>query len=333
MRKLVIRQGVLALLTCLWSPGGAQAAGQAPLARVLSPCATIQDSLIAESSALQRSRRLPGVFWTLNDSGDEARLFAIDSTGATIHPAWIENYPGLRLPNAQNLDWEDLAQDDEGNLLIGAFGNNSNARRDLGFYVLPEPNPLAVGEALALKHVFFAWPDQQDFPPTQLNFDCEAFFFSRGALHFLTKHRSDTKTRLYRLDEPPRAALPHRPWHEAFRPDVVHALTFLGEADLAGLDPQMAGPVTAADATTDGSRLAILTYAGVFVVDNPAGGAAESSGNLLAGSWRWLPIQARQCEGLALDGETLWITNEQRDIFRLPVADLAPCAPRQEPEY
>ena len=333
MNKQVMSLAALGLLSYLLSPSGARAAGQAAPARLLSPLATIQDSLIAESSALQRSRRRPGMFWTLNDSGDEARLFAIDSSGATLHPAWFEHYQGLRLPNAQNLDWEDLAQDAEGNLLIGAFGNNSNARRDLGFYVLPEPNPLAVGEALVLKHVFFAWPDQHDFPPAQLNFDCEAFFFARGALHFLTKHRSDTKTRLYRLDEPPRAALPHQPWHEAFRPDVVYPLTFLGEADVAGLRPEMAGLVTAADATLDGSRLAILTYSGVFVVDNPAGGEAERTGNLLAGAWRWLPIEARQCEGLALDGETLWITNEQREIFRLPVADLAPRTPRQGSEY
>jgi len=297
----------------------------APAVRQLAPVGWIQDSLIAESSALQASRRLPGVFWTLNDSGDEARIFAIDSAGVTIRPAWARDYRGLRVANAANLDWEALAQDDEGHLLIGACGNNSNARRDLAIYMLPEPNPRAVEDAVALKPIFFSFPDQRDFPPATRNFDCEAIFFARGAVHFLTKHRGDSRTRLYRLDPlEGERALPGRPWHETFRPDLIHPLTLLGEADVAGLDPALPGLVTDADATLDGRRVAILSYAGVFIIDNPAGGEAERTGNLLAGEWRWLPIAAQQCEGLTLAGDTLWITNEQREIFRLPVAELLP---------
>jgi hypothetical protein len=320
----------LALLPAARAAGGAPDVG-AREAGTLVPVARIAFDEIPESSALAFSRTWPGVCWTLNDSGDEARVFAIDTSGALIKPAWDEDYHGLRLAGAENLDWEDLALDDLGNLVIGAFGNNGNARRDLGVYVLPEPNPRAVSAARPLKLIPFAWPDQRDFPPAALNFDCEACFFARGALHFLTKHRADTRTRLYRLDPLPfEPVVPGRPWHEAFRADVVHPLTFLGEAGVAGLDPRVAGLVTAADATTDGRRVAILTYTGVFVVDTPPGGEAERTGDLLAGTWRWLPISAGQCEGLALDGERLWISNEQRDLFRVDLRDLVPYAPSDE---
>jgi hypothetical protein len=218
-----------------------------------------------------------------------------------------------------------MAQDGLGNLIVADLGNNGNARRDLALYVVPEPDPRAVEATRALTRILVAYPDQREFPPKARNFDCEAVFFARGALHVLTKHRSDTKTRLYRLDAPTgETADPNRPWHEAFRPDHVHVLTFLGEADVKGLQEDMAGLVTAADADLDGGRLVILTYQGLFLVENPPEGVGRRSGNLLAGTWRWLPISAEQCEAVALDGDHVWITNEQRGIFRVELKELAP---------
>ncbi|MFA7332535.1 MAG: hypothetical protein WC326_15815 [Candidatus Delongbacteria bacterium] len=313
----------LALLVLTSLLSAAPGWGAAQTASVLAPVDSLEDPQLDESSGLVRSLRLPGVFWTHNDSGDEARLFAVDSSGATLKPAWAEDYRGLRLLEAANHDWEDLAQDGEGNLIVADLGNNGSARRDLAVYVLPEPDPRAVEAVRAVTRILVAYPDQCEFPPKERNFDCEAVFFARGALHVLTKHRSDTHTRLYRLDapagQPPRT---DRPWHEAFRPDRVHALTFLGEADVAGLSSEVAGLVTAADADLDGRRLVILSYTGLFLVENDPGGPALRTGNLLAGRWRWLPIAAEQCEAVALDGGRVWITNEQRGLFRVELDQL-----------
>ncbi len=313
--------GALTLLLGAGLGGSVLAAAQL---RQLVPVDSLDSRALGESSGLVLSRRLPGVFWSHNDSGDEARIFALDSTGASIRPAWLEEDPGLRVLEAANHDWEDLALDDEGNLILADVGNNSNARRDLCLYVVPEPEPRRVEATRPLTRIQVAWPDQREFPAPDMNRDCEAVFFARGAVHFLTKHRTDRLTRLYRLDPPAGAVDPGRPWHEAFAPGRVHALTYLGEADVGGLDPQVAGLVTAADADLDGGRLVILTYTGLFLVENDPSGAGEGPGNLLAGRWSWLPISAEQCEAVALDGSRAWITNEQRGLFKVELRELGP---------
>lgn len=314
----------LTLLACLPLAGA-----DPPLTeRALEAAGRLEFAPISESSGLVKSRVWPGVFWTLNDSGDEARIFAVDGHGALIAPDWDESYAGLAISDAVNVDWEDVACDDAGHLVIGACGNNGNARRDLAVYVLPEPNPRAVNAARALKRIPFAFEDQTEFPPRARNFDCEAVFFARGALHFLTKHRSDTRTVLYRLDAPDGSrALPAgdgEPWFASFRGDLVQPARRVGEADLAGLHPDEAALVTAADCSEDGRRLAVLNYRAIWLFELSPGGPGDEEGNWLLGKRSWLPIDAAQCEAVAWDGDTLVVTNEQRDVFRVAASELRP---------
>ncbi len=95
---------------------------------------------------------------------------------------------GVRVDMAANFDWEDIAIDGI-SLYIADVGNNGNARRDLGVYVLTEPNPEAVDRTRTRKWLPVAYPDQDTFRrPAAL--DCEAVFVFGGKLHFLTKHRA-----------------------------------------------------------------------------------------------------------------------------------------------
>ena len=55
---------------------------------------------LIENSAAAMSRRQPGVFFSINDSGNEPLLFALDTTGD--RGVW-------RVANATNVDWESLA--------------------------------------------------------------------------------------------------------------------------------------------------------------------------------------------------------------------------------
>ena len=74
------------------------------------------------------------VFWVHNDSGDIARIFPVRRDGTSIIPPDSES-DGVLIKNGSNLDWEDIAFDNMGNIVIGACGNNANKRKDLGIYV------------------------------------------------------------------------------------------------------------------------------------------------------------------------------------------------------
>ena len=170
----------------------------------------------------------PDSLWWHNDSGDEARLFLTDSTG------------GLRgilpVPGAENVDWEDLTADDEGNLYVGDFGNNANRRRRLRIYRY-QP------ESGRLDSILYTYPDQREFPPPpeRANFDMEAFFWYRDSLHLFSKNRlqkGDYYTKHY--------VLPAAPGHYV--------------ADLRDSLYLKKRVVTGAAVSPDGRRITLLTY-------------------------------------------------------------------------
>lgn len=127
----------------------------------LTPYAKIDFDQIIESSGLVKSRKYPGVYWTHNDSGDSARIFAITKIGEIIKPKWFKGkYKGIKIIDASHIDWEDIAADREGNLIIGDFGNNWSARQDLSLYVIKEPNPYEILKVGIIKKIRFKYPDQ-----------------------------------------------------------------------------------------------------------------------------------------------------------------------------
>jgi len=272
----------------------------------LEPYATLQPEAIDESSGIVRSRAYPGVYWTLNDSGGEAALYPVTLEGKDIRTAWaIENdapYSGMAVVDAQNIDWEDIAIDDAGHLIIGAFGNNRNHRRDLALYIVPEVHPDFAWKTRAIRRIDFHYPDQDAFPPKDRNFDGEALFHANGKNYLLTKHRSDTRTKLYRMDQTDGGR--------------SNPLTLLDDFDIGGM-------VTAADVSADGKRLLVLTYGAIWLFEVDAGSDAYFHGRISR-----LPIRAGQCEAIAwIDEHSFVITNEQRDIFRIEADRLIPMAP------
>ncbi|MEQ8820556.1 MAG: hypothetical protein RLY93_09940 [Sumerlaeia bacterium] len=260
----------------------------------LEPTAKIDSKEIDESSGLAASRAYPGVIWTHNDSGDDARIFAITRDGESVCPGGGNDCTGITVHGAVNRDWEDIALDSEGNLLIGDFGNNDNERERLRIYVVPEPNPAEAVDATATQVLKFHFPDQTAFPPpeSEMNFDVEAIFETGGSIYVMTKHRGDTRTKLYRL--------PRRDTED------LQTVEFLASYPIEGM-------VTAADISADGRRLAVLTYQDVWLFESDTPG-------------RWLetqavcryPIQMGQCEGITFlsDGRLL-ISNEGRDLYEV----------------
>lgn len=279
---------LLVLLVPLsFSVHGAPDAGTSPLVS----CGRLPAPVLDECSGIVASRRFPGVYWVHNDSGDRARFFAIDARGGLLAVVAVDG--------ARNADWEDIAVDDSGHVYLGDFGNNRNLRRDLVVYVVDEPDPRASTGPIHVpvgRRLPFHYTDQSGFPDsTRLDFDCEAFYWESGRLYLLTKHRSDVATTLYRLD-------PGAEGEQAIAP--------LGRLALGG-------PVTGADASRDGTLVAVLTYRRVLLFERPATGR-----DLLSGRRVSVPIEAGQCEGICFDGDRLLVTNEQGGLFCLPLAGL-----------
>lgn len=295
--------------------------------RELTPAARVTHEPLNEISGIVKSQRYPNVFWVHNDSGDVPRIFAIRGDGTVIMPGWLggdfyvgatavegkKPYPGISVGLAANSDWEDIALDND-TLYLADVGNNGNARRDLGVYVVPEPNPEAIESTRAIKWLPVAYPDQEAFPGSTWQFDCEAVFVHRGKLHFVTKHRAAgqintpaTGASLYRLDSD--------------HTDRVNVLKKLdGLTDLGGW-------VTAADLSPDGKTLAVLCQAPVASVWLFEVG--KTGDRLLSGAARRLLLTgAKQCEAICFDNnDRLIVMNEQRDIFRFRVADFTPATP------
>ncbi|WP_296623014.1 hypothetical protein [Marivirga sp.] len=121
------------------------------------------------------------VFWTHNDGGIPV-LYGIDSSGNLIKTIHLLN---------KNRGWEDLTKDENGNLYIGAFGNNKSDKRELKIYIIPNPDSITSNRTLA-KVIKFSFEDQKSFPPTsdRKNFDVDAFLYLNDSLYLFTKNRT-----------------------------------------------------------------------------------------------------------------------------------------------
>jgi len=90
-------------------PNGVSLPDKAPV--TLTPYGNLSFSPINESSGLVKSRLWSNVFWTHNDSGDEPRIFPVKRDGSILKPEWAEEYAGIKIKDAVNIDWEDIATD------------------------------------------------------------------------------------------------------------------------------------------------------------------------------------------------------------------------------
>ena len=254
----------------------------------------IDDGEISESSGLVASRTHTDVFWTHNDSGDAARLFAITPEGRKLAEFSVDG--------ATHVDWEDIAIDETGYLYLGDIGNNANERRDLAIYRIREPDPARRAGSVPVDRVIrYRYRDQTAFPEDGNSvFDAESMLWHDGWLYLYTKHRSDTKTRLYRVSDA--ASGDEEP------------LVALGEIELGGGTARLIGNVTGADISADGGWIALLTYRGILIFDRrgplplPAGPVAR-----IALAFR----KTGQVESIAWLGEALVFGNEAGKLFRI----------------
>ena len=281
--------GILALLLLLTAPVSAQI----PLSalRFLKPDGQISPALLTECSGLVHSLRYNGVFWAHGDGGSGASIVPVTASGKLAR-GWTG---AVRVEGCKNNDWEDIALDEKGNLIIADVGNNSGRRKQLMLHFVNEPKPGAVS-VRPTRTLRVHYEDQKGDSP---DYDCEAVFSAGGRIYFLTKHRSDKRTRLYRLTG-----------ESTTRSNL---LRLVGSFDVGGM-------VTAADASPDGKLVAVLTYTTlwVFSYDRASGSIFTKSESV-----RRTPIFAWQAEAVAWEGkDALVIANENGQLFRVALSSL-----------
>ncbi len=134
---------------------------------------------------------LDGRLITHNDSGNSAELFEIDPMDGRILRT-------VTITNAENTDWEDLAQDED-YIYIGDFGNFNGNRRDLRIYRISKTDYISSDDVIA-ETISFSYEDQSDFANmSNSDWDAEAFFVFENTLIILTKQWESAGTVAYKL--------------------------------------------------------------------------------------------------------------------------------------
>lgn len=233
MRNLVLLIGLLVVVSCkLEVPTvfNAQFASE--------PTVTpVQPGQIDEASGMADSRSQPGNIWINQDSGNPAELSLLGYDGKVKGK--------VSIPNFANRDWEEIAigpgpQDGTNYIYIGDIGDNFGQTEIYQVYRLPEPVNLQT-PVTQVARINFRYPDGSH--------DAEAMFVDPQTkdIYIITK-REDNK-RLYRLAYPQNVN------------EVTVAEPF---GELPNLGQSLAGYITGAAISPDGSELLVKTYASIF---------------------------------------------------------------------
>jgi len=255
---------------------------------------TLASPAVCESSGLACSRRTPGVFWTHNDSGDEARLYAFDRQGRDLG--------SLALRGVRAYDWEDLASlviDGKGYLLVGDTGNNGRNAAVHMLYLVEEPavdpeRGVQVREMPVSQLIHFSYEDDYR--------NCEALGVDpTGKTILLVSKERRMECCVYAL-----------PWPEN-KPDKAFVARRIATLHVP--------TVTAMDVSPDGRHAVVLTYGDAYQFTRAAGedwGAAFSRPAVLV---EVPPRQQGESICYGPDGRTLYLTSENRPtpLLEIPV--------------
>jgi hypothetical protein len=232
-----------------------------------------------------------GKIWTHQDSGNPLEIYAVDTTTGNIdRTVTVTNATTL------NMDWEDIAQDDD-YIYIGDFGNNASGNRtNLKIYKIAKADVLA-GDNVTAEIINFSYADQTDFTATSANntdFDCEALISYGNSLFLFSKNWVNHKTKLYEL---PKTA-------------GTYIATNNGELDVQGL-------ITGADVLADRRTIVLVGYSTtlapfIYLLYD------FSANSFFGANKRKVALNAgiRQVEGVAIvKPDHFFISNELRSPF------------------
>jgi len=232
------------------------------------------------------------LFWSFNDSGGDNVIYAFDRIGQ------IQKV--VKISNANNVDWEDIAQDDK-YIYIGDFGNNSGTRKNLKIYRISK-NDLDKGKKIEVngEAISYAYQNQEKFNFRQHNnaFDCEALVENDQKLFIFTKNWINKNTVVY--------VMPKN----------------IGEYNLSPIDSfNVDGLITGADISPDKTKLALIGYRDFKPIMRLF--TKISNNNFFAGERIFIKMDSiigAQTEGICfLGNDTLLISCERTREFEQQV--------------
>ncbi|MCC7073525.1 MAG: hypothetical protein IT383_19605 [Deltaproteobacteria bacterium] len=268
------------------------------------------DERLLEASGIVPSPAQPGVLWLHNDSGDEARVYAVGTDGRALG--------ALTLPNVDAVDVEDMAAapcpDLSGPCLyLADTGDNRLRREQLVVYAVPEP-PVGPDRPLAANSTApFVWI----FPivvPERANIEALVVLPDLSAMVLYEKTEGE-RARVFRYGAP---------WTPLSPATVEVSGTVAVPATLGPLRQ-----ITGADLHPSGTKLLLRGYGAVWELALDA--AAGVSAAHLDGATLMEVLSTHdepQGEAVAYDeaGTGIWTVSESPSGVPGPPLRLAACA-------
>ncbi len=268
-----------------------------PVPSTSKKVAILEDKRLNESSGLALGIRDPSVFWTMNDSGGEPCVFAIDRSGKTRAK--------VRVRDAANFDWEDIAsgKDEKGSpcLFIGDIGDNLYIRASIQVYQIPEPSVKAAGQPVEETETVEPQIWRANYPDGKHNAESLLVHPQTGRLYILTKS-DDGKCALYAFPQPlqPKVSMTLEKIVDLTFPRLIRP----------GKRPHDNCMTTSACFSPDGTRMVASTYSSLYEWQLPKNQTLAEA--LAQPPVRIEPELLRQLEGVCYDTDslTLWLTSE-----------------------
>lgn len=194
----------------------------------LKPIADLPSSL-KETSAIEMVKG-SDLYWVIEDAGNKNNLYGLDVKGDIVKD--------LDIDNIQNIDWEDLTSDDDGNIYIGDFGNNSKKRENFAIYKVA--HPAEVDKSTTAEVISFTLPKDMKSE------DFESFFLFKDTFYIFSKDRK--KTELLKV------------------PNQIgnHVAEYISEFKFKGKQTK----VTSADISDDGKTVVLLNHDKLWKLTN-----------------------------------------------------------------
>lgn len=206
---------------------------------------------LREASGIAASKCQPDVFWTHNDSGDKALIYAINAKG--------EHLGVWNVTGATNRDWEDIAtvkKDGKCYVLIGEIGDNDHQHKRLAVYRVEEPTVAEDVRASTAKDplqtekmsaAYMLYPNERH--------DAEALLAhpSSGEMYVVTKS-SNSPSHVYK-----------------FKPRFEGEEQTMEKASDLTVPAIPNGSITGGDISPDGRHVILCDYFSGYEFDLPAG--------------------------------------------------------------